>query len=600
MNLEILLKTNNNFLKQLLKTNKLWVKHSGEGKNSLMRALSNAVYFTEVYHSVIQKIIQSFVWQNFGVVSETLNLPNSYLQAYLDDPSLPEYESLNLEIAACIFDSRIKLYYTSEMSLCSDLFYRKTKNTIKILRVYDNHYAAVFPSKIRDVLPEAQNIVLSIILSALNASPIEMIDFNEGKFINFEFQDWLSNSSRPAHKSVSKDPFPPESRSISYYKQSFHSFESFNPNSSEESYLGEDIISIFQNRKCSSKNASIKFLEAKYDDLINGITKYKKEDRNDSENNEIPVGNWERKEACMVNEFTKVSETELRPDEMFEFEIDLKEMKMPNLQQSKMISVFDECFNDQINLPKAKTETFFESSPNNYEPLTSYQEAFFYSFRADARALDSKERSIQNTSNHHSEQLKVGQQPQSESKSIYAVHYGSPNKKSSLRDRMQKKMKQSSPNSIAYESFDFDKSDQRSNLFLQQMMFNWPSMPQDIDPAFFMEQFNMDHDKAKNKPRKCNSPSVDNQNKGIISKEVYEGKLKFFDEKNNFGFITANIKGATEDIFIYGGEFEAANINLDLIRSAKYGHIIMFKFNVASYFGKYKRSKKAVNLHLSL
>lgn len=600
MKLESETKTNDDFLKQLLKTNQLWIKHSGEGKNSLMRALSNAVYFTEVYHSIIQKIIQSFVCQNMSLVADTLNLPHSYLQSFLDDPSLPEYESLNLEIAACIFDSRIKLYYTSEMSLCSDLFYRKTKSTIKILRIYDNHYAAVFPSKLREILPEAQNIVLSIVTSVLENGPLELTDFNEGKFINFEFQDWLRNSSHQTHRNSGlKDTFSIGGNSGSYYKQSFHSFDSFNPRSAEESYLGDEILSIFQNRKCTSKNASIKFLETKYDDLINSITKYHEEDRSIGGVNDTPIGNWERKEACVINEFVQEKEADLRHDTMFEFEIDLQEIKMPCLQQSKMLSIFDECFYEPMPSTSLKSRGPNEQA-NNPEKLVNGQENLPIHVRDEPSTLKIDLKSLGNNLHQENDEFASCRRLKDQSDAKTVLVEDSPNKKLTLRERMQKKIQQLSPTQQSLAEQEYDYSDPASNLFLQQMMFNWPGMPQDIDPAFFIEQFAMYNEKTHNKARRVNNQPIDSQNKGLISKELYEGKLKFFDEKNNFGFITADIKGTTEDIFIYGSEFEEAKINMDLVRSAKYGHIVMFKFNVAAYFGKYKRSKKAVNLQLSL
>ena len=76
----------------------------------------------------------------------------------------------------------------------------------------------------------------------------------------------------------------------------------------------------------------------------------------------------------------------------------------------------------------------------------------------------------------------------------------------------------------------------------------------------------------------------------------YEGKLKFFDQKNNFGFITTVVEGQQEDIFVYGSEFENSGISLQIVKQAKKGVSMNLRFNIVYYFGKYKNSKKAVNL----
>ena len=72
-------------------------------------------------------------------------------------------------------------------------------------------------------------------------------------------------------------------------------------------------------------------------------------------------------------------------------------------------------------------------------------------------------------------------------------------------------------------------------------------------------------------------------------------RLKFFDEGKNYGFI---IMDADEsDIFVHCDDLQKAGINKERVRSYKQSEgAIRFSFKVMSYFGKYRESRKAVDL----
>jgi hypothetical protein len=76
----------------------------------------------------------------------------------------------------------------------------------------------------------------------------------------------------------------------------------------------------------------------------------------------------------------------------------------------------------------------------------------------------------------------------------------------------------------------------------------------------------------------------------------YTGRLKFFDDARNYGFI---IMDADEsDIFVHYDDLQKAGISKDVIKSFKNEMYmqIRFSFKVMEYFGKYKKSRKAVEL----
>lgn len=79
-------------------------------------------------------------------------------------------------------------------------------------------------------------------------------------------------------------------------------------------------------------------------------------------------------------------------------------------------------------------------------------------------------------------------------------------------------------------------------------------------------------------------------------KKRYAGRLKFFDEVKNYGFIIMDEDGS--DIFVHYDDLSKANLQKEYLRTAKKGNNIRLSFCCLSYIGKHNRSKKAVDLKL--
>lgn len=82
-----------------------------------------------------------------------------------------------------------------------------------------------------------------------------------------------------------------------------------------------------------------------------------------------------------------------------------------------------------------------------------------------------------------------------------------------------------------------------------------------------------------------------------LDKRIKTGYIKFFDEKNHFGFMTLTSEPYGE-VFIFGKEFDKSNVDKNLISIACNNPDIIFKFRIMYYKGKHGESKKAVNLQL--
>lgn len=96
--------------------------------------------------------------------------------------------------------------------------------------------------------------------------------------------------------------------------------------------------------------------------------------------------------------------------------------------------------------------------------------------------------------------------------------------------------------------------------------------------------------KSKNKGRKG-----ENRNR-----ERWTGRLKFFDESKNYGFLVVDqpVKDDEKDIFVHYDDLKKTMIEKNILSSSKNKYSILFSFHVFGYNGKSKSSKKAVDLKL--
>lgn len=74
------------------------------------------------------------------------------------------------------------------------------------------------------------------------------------------------------------------------------------------------------------------------------------------------------------------------------------------------------------------------------------------------------------------------------------------------------------------------------------------------------------------------------------------GRLKFFDEVQNYGFLV--VDGDNSDLFVHYDDLKSSKLSRDILRQAKTNYFLQFTFDIVKYSGKYKESRKAVNLKL--
>ena len=75
------------------------------------------------------------------------------------------------------------------------------------------------------------------------------------------------------------------------------------------------------------------------------------------------------------------------------------------------------------------------------------------------------------------------------------------------------------------------------------------------------------------------------------------GRLKYFKEEGDYGFIVSDLDG--ENIFFHYSEMKSQSLTKEFLSQAKSKFIIRVVFQIVKYIGKYKLSKKAVNIYVT-
>ena len=90
------------------------------------------------------------------------------------------------------------------------------------------------------------------------------------------------------------------------------------------------------------------------------------------------------------------------------------------------------------------------------------------------------------------------------------------------------------------------------------------------------------------------APRLERQSSNLPSNKRSTGRLKFFDQNGNYGFIV--VDGLNSDLFVHYDDLSKAGISKDRLMNIRNSEEMRFQFTCLEYDGKYKKSKKAVDL----
>ncbi|EAS04080.2 cold-shock protein, putative (macronuclear) [Tetrahymena thermophila SB210] len=178
-------------IQSILDENDLVVKQIPEGPFSLMRAISNCLYFTSINYKQIQEQCIRFLQQMIDQkkLPEKLNQFKNSITLYNDfilDPNKFDYHKVNLELVSLLFQTKIQVYYINEENqLLSFIINNRYKRKIEMIYT-NNHYDPIFSRKFIQLITISQSIVQKIIDQSL-----EVNGKAQDKFINYEYENWL-------------------------------------------------------------------------------------------------------------------------------------------------------------------------------------------------------------------------------------------------------------------------------------------------------------------------------------------------------------------------------------------------------------------------
>jgi hypothetical protein len=181
-------------IRQVAKSKDFWIKLVSEGTNCLMRAISNALYFTETCHESIQKATLDYFAANVRKGAFELTLNNDSICLYPLSPFLPEFERINLQIVSRIYRVRICVYSREVELLYTVGGSGDSEGEIHIIRLGDAHYASLERLQRIPAFIFAQNFVLSIVENTIEKSGFQLQRYNKEHLVNFDYLNWRLNS----------------------------------------------------------------------------------------------------------------------------------------------------------------------------------------------------------------------------------------------------------------------------------------------------------------------------------------------------------------------------------------------------------------------
>lgn len=644
----------------------LWPKRASEGANSLMRAISNAFYFTDIYCDEIQGRMLEFFVENrekLDINFLELNDQESF-DLFLQNPSLPEFEHINLELVSRIFNVKIKFYFIDKGILCGNVMAGSYGKNIKILKLFDNHYESALSIQKRDDYVFAQNLALSIVEAAISENRFLFESHNEGRFINIEYENWKLSSGLTEHENkVLKVDYKQNfyvnfDRTINAVYGSQNNSENQSMINDSSDSVGSIIVSIMERRrKIKAVTRAKRSFERKYDMLINSSdqqsVKVSDSQKNETKNEVIiskpkqenipPNENLDPEPTMGFQNFsTKIygsgtnlnkSVSILELNSIFglsnkipigqqtapfafsnptsDLQAKRKKDKIDSMQmQSTNVAQKPEIVNNPRLLPVIKPEISQHIPYPCHEENTlsvlpelqcRQQKVFGLNHSRDTSLGPANKLERANPFNNLDDRI-LDKVFRFDLHSGKAVEHTT--KKSKLKERMRHKRIEefkvapldlsSSRNSLnspipQVHNFPFEQC-----LVHENSQTFAPVLPSQPSPSHSMEL-------VAPSPAPLEDATLPNPKPKYTetrSEQEYTGILKFFDEKNGFGFMTVREPDISYDVFVYRNEFKRAKIPIEVIRQIKSGAVLTFGFHIATYMGKSSECKKAVTLHL--
>jgi len=615
----------------LFEENGLYRKRLPKGPDSLMRAISETLYFTPNHHEEIQQSLIRHLTQLIASDKLTSRLStfqgnSMMLKDFANNPQLNGFEKTNLELVSSFFKARVILYTMNEDNfLTAAIFNNNHPNSIELLRTKTGHYDAVFAQSFIKRAGVCQNILLNIIDKVINGSSGQAKDNETDEYVNLTYENSLLNNAevkespqldqfritRGQHKKSLSDNFNTNFEFMEEQQMKFYdAFINAAP--------PDDFLKNFNTRKDTAEsgfsiNANFDFIDDQTPESAAGAREFAIKNYPIQSEGLSPRAGGALELYSPMPVFSKAKFGN-HPNVLFGENLSLVEMERleKNLGTAATLDPKQMAASPyyRSNSPPGLTPTRFsqrsftdaaQTTQNDYlspsptmhrdANLQGLSPAYRFDNTPGKRNMSSSymQANFQGTpQSHNGQNYQYGNQqaqafapqsqtlnPQSQTFMLQPQQYSSLYMKrtgtagTSISSISQSQDFGMGPQSAGYESYDQSPGYDGANY----------------DPNMMFGQGYNFLPKEKKKPIILDEGT-----------ERYTGRLKFYDDNKKYGFIVMDNDGS--DIFVHYDDLIKANINKELLKTARMGNVIRLSFGCMAYLGKYNKSRKATDIEL--
>lgn len=570
-------------LRSLLVEEGLWARKSSEGTNSLFRAVSVGLYFTERYQDVIKKLVLCY----FSQVRTPQLKTDSQVKAverYFQNMTLVGFEPINLEIVGRLFSVNPTIYYLDADQLRHQSFGQESLPPLRLLRVHPMSYAALF---LRSQKPDyifAQNVVLGLVERALGAGTPDGRPINGNKLINFDYRRWLSQSKLLASNGAEAPPVDYQAArlvsTISPGKKAAVE-ENLLRTAGASTDVGTEIISLFRKRKNSIRSKHELPADNPHPFLANNFA-----DKNFFLKTSHQDKTLKRSQSLRSGKGGYVPKA-TDPHELAGEWVAVDSLHEQH-QSSHNHAHSGDHGSESDNSNQVLLDADERDKPGDLEEVLAF--ALENDF-ADG-AVDNSLRVFESKLAVKSEAPEGQARPLPEGGPAPVSADKPKQAKVPLKEKL--KQKQILTNGKLELSKGFSLQEPFSLGGNGIRAFNPPErsfLLSSVDPRAEASHKLLSELKGAAFGKEKYSEIVDHQ--------YYTGILKFFDEKNGFGFFQIVKEADFEDVFVYKSEFDKADIKVEALKTMKSVFGQTFRFQIATYSVQGDKRKKAINIKLA-
>jgi len=613
-------------VESLFEENGLYRKKLPKGPDSLMRAVSEAIHFTPNKHHEIQEALIKHLTQLIASNKLTTRLNNfqgnsMMLKDYANNPQLNGFEKTNLELISLFFNVRVILYTMNEENhLTAAIFNNNYPKTVELLRTKAGHYDAVFAKSFIKKAGICQNIILNIIDKAVNGKSEGFKDINQDEYVNITYESSIANPPEAKDSPTNIDQFR---ITKGHHKKSLS--DNFNTNFEfmEEQQMKfydafmnagppDDFLKSLKMRKDTAEsgfsiNANFDFIDEQTPESISGGQEFAIKNYPLASDGLSPRGLGGLELNSPVPTFSKAKFSN-HPNVLFNENLSLLEIERLEKTVNTAASI------DPKRI--ASSPFYGGNSPPGLTPTRFSQRTFTEASQNDFLSPSptiSRDNNLQGLSpaypygNGSPAKRNVPMSPFMQQGFPGMNQFSSPQVQP-FAPQSQTLNPQSQTFSLQPHQFNSLYMKRTGNVGASMSAMPQPGQGQDFNmgqnmgfdqsPAGF--DSGMDFDQGMmfgqdqfgfNQPREKKKPIILDE-----STDRYTGRLKFYDDNKKYGFIVMDGDGS--DIFVHYDDLLKANINKDLLRTARMGNVIRLSFGCMAYIGKYNKSRKAIDIQL--